>query len=354
MRIFKSRWLAIPLLPLSALYLIGWGLRRIAYLTGLKWPVRVEAYVISVGNLTVGGSGKTPWVIWLGEQLLRRGLRVAIVSRGWRRQSRGLRLVSDGRRILASVREAGDEPYLIARRLPSAVVIVDADRIRASRFAIERYGANVILLDDAFQHWSIARDLDILLVDSGFGLGNRYVVPAGPLREPIGQMRRAHEVVLTRFRPDDPFGAHLWVELRRRASCPVTRAELRAIAYIRSDGSPVGLDTLRGAKVVAVAGIGSPEQFFRTLAEAGVEILGQWCFPDHHWFRARELAAIEARARRFGAEAVVTTEKDLVRAQPLLSGEGLPWLALRIDLAPCAEDLPHWETLLDQVCRIVQ
>ncbi|MDZ7372909.1 MAG: tetraacyldisaccharide 4'-kinase [candidate division KSB1 bacterium] len=345
MRIFESKALGIPLLPFSAIYLAAWGLRRLLYTFGLRRPACLNAYVISVGNLTVGGSGKTPFLLWLGEELLARGMRVAVVSRGWRRRSRGPRVISDGSQLLSDVYEAGDEPYLIARRLPGAAVLVDRRRSRAGRMAIEQYGAQVVLLDDAFQHWSLARDLDVVLIDCQFGLGNGYLLPAGPLREPAREVRRADEIVLARRGPVRPSSQRPGEKIVLRSGRRATLAELRPLACVRAKGGAEDCEWLRGRRVFAVAAIASPGQFFATLREMGAEVVGQRAFPDHHWFRPGEVAAIQDQARRAGAEAVLTTEKDLVRAEPLLGDPAMPWWAVRIELSPRAEDRPHWETL---------
>lgn len=346
MRIFASRWVGLPLLPLAGVYALGWLARTALYRLGIRGSTYVGVPTVSIGNLTVGGAGKTPFTIWVAGELLGRGIRVAVISRGWRRRSRGLLVVSEGAGPRVTVEEAGDEPFLIACRLPESVVIVDADRVRGARLAIEKYSAQAIVLDDAFQHWRVARDLDVVLVDAEFGFGNGFLIPAGPLREPLRALRRANEVVLTRCAGGSR-EQHLRHLIGRVCGETPTCAEMRPCGFVTPDGRTISLDKLKGARVLAVSGIARPDQFLQTLRRSGIDIAGAMRFPDHHWYRPRDLAAIEAQAERTKAWAVVTTEKDLVRLEGQLGEFPLPWYALRIELRPADPELPRWRELFD-------
>jgi len=271
----------------------AWGWIRAERVPGLR--------VISVGNVLVGGTGKTPVVRALAERLLAQGRPVAILSRG------------HGREATADVRvegppwpeaaRCGDEPLMLARGLPAAKVWVGGDRVALARLAA-RCGSAVALLDDGFQHWRLARDVDVVVVDEAVGLGNGHLLPRGPLREPAWALGRA---------------SLLWV---RAAETPVPVPWPSGVPRVRALHGPRDLvdpegevhpaDVLRGRRVVGFAGIGRPSGFRRTLEGLGAEVVGFTGFPDHHPFRAEELRALERQASGAGAW-LVTTEKDRVR-----------------------------------------
>lgn len=291
--------------------------------------------VISIGNLRVGGTGKTPTVMCLARLLLELGERPAILSRGYARQrsSAGVTVVSDRTRILADVAHAGDEPLLLARALPGVPVLVCADRYAAGQLAESQLDATVHLLDDGFQHVKLARDIDLLLADEG-DLDDR-VLPAGRLREPLANASVAHALLV-------PGGS---ADAAQRVASRLglidafwTTRELGALRMLR-DTDPV---PARGDGLFAVAGIERPERFFDDLRAAGHRVLGTRVFRDHHVFTATDLAAIVDAARAAGAVAVVTTEKDAVRLEPLTT-PGLPLasVALHTRIEP-AEAFTTW------------
>jgi tetraacyldisaccharide 4'-kinase len=275
------------------------------------WP---PVPVISVGNLVVGGTGKTPLVVHLARLLVKDGHRVVIVSRGYGRAGSEPLIVSRGERPLVGWREAGDEPALMAMIARGAGVVVASRRADGVRAAVEKLGAGVILLDDGMQHVQLGRDLDIVAVDARSPLGNGHLLPAGPLREhPLGIMR-AGLIVATRC--DRAGGAS---NVRRtvgalRPGVPVVETRMRlAELWDVSTGQTVALEGVRGAAAFAVAGIADPDDFCDTLERLGFRVLSMRSFPDHHEFTDRDIASLDDELDETGANIVLTTEKDAVR-----------------------------------------
>ncbi len=291
--------------PLGWLYGAAMRLRRRAYESGLLESQRVGKPVIVVGNLTAGGTGKTPLVAWLAKQLSDTGLRVGIVSRGYGRHSRDLRVVHAD----SAWREVGDEPLLL-RELSGCDTIVARDRSAAARALIAR-GADVVLADDGLQHLRLARDFDIVVIDGARGFGNGRLLPAGPLREPASRLRQVDLVVVNGI----PEHQSLTGATSALGS-GVLRMTLSGQEARRVDGqdAPRPLSAFRGDRVHAVAGIGNPQRFFRALREQGLDPI-EHPFGDHHAFRASEVQFADGRA-------VLMTQKDAVKcrefAHPLL------------------------------------
>ena len=271
----------------AALAPASWAYRAsVAYKAEHVRPYRSRAKVICVGNLTAGGTGKTPVAIAVAQALVACGGSPYFLTRGYGGANRAARLATAQANDAA---EVGDEALLLARTAP---VIVSADRAEGARLA-EQSGADVIVMDDGYQNFSLAKDLSLVLVDAEQGFGNGYVIPAGPLREPVPQgLARADAVILMGD------GAPTVPDFRG----PILRAWLHA----SESGS------LRGERVLAFAGIGRPEKFFRTLRRIGADVVGTRSFPDHHRYSARELARLREEADRKSA-LLVTTEKDYVR-----------------------------------------
>lgn len=321
-----SPWLRAALVPPSWLWLAAVSLRNRRY----DRPENVEhapVPVISVGNLTVGGTGKTPVVAWVAERLLELGRRPAIVSRGYGgRAGRGPVLVSRGAGPLCDARLAGDEPWWLARRLAGAQVFVGSDRVSAAR-AAARNGADVAVLDDGYQHRRLGRDLDVLLLDSKDPFGGGRLMPAGRLREPLSALGRAHVVLLTRSAPGEAWPG---LERRIRLHNPTARvltAGHRTIGFVDAAGRTAAPPR----RAVAFCGIGAPQAFRADLERLGVEIASFRAFRDHHAYRPRELEALLALARRAEAT-LVTTEKDLARLSSCPPGDpSLAALALSIE-----------------------
>ena len=267
--------------------------------------------VISVGNITVGGTGKTPLVAWLATRLREAGMLPAVVSRGYAgRAGRGPLVVSDGRGPLVGPDWSGDEPFLLARMLPGVPVVVGADRPAAARRARDM-GAEVVLLDDGFQHRRLRRDLDLVLLDAGSPIGNGHLLPAGILREPPSSLARADAVVVTRCAPEGPPHALIDFVRRHRPGAPVIGATHRRDGWVDARGAAACAPD----RAVAFCGIAVPEGFHADLRAEGVEILSGRSFPDHHRYAEHDLRALAELARRAGAT-LVTTEKDIVRLPP--------------------------------------
>lgn len=307
--------------------------RNAGYAAGLLPVRRLPCRVISVGNLTVGGTGKTPAVLCLARALTGAGVRVAILLRGYGRRTEGrVRVVSDGRGGCLGWREAGDEALLLARSLPAVPVVVGADRYAAGRVALEEFRSDLLLLDDGFQHRRLHRDVDLLLLDATDPFGGERLLPRGRLREPLEGLARAHALLVTRA-DEDPGASGLRERLAPLAAGrPVGFAVHRPVGLVeRPGGETRPLDSSRGLRVLAVSGIAKPESFARTLAALPATVVGRLEFPDHHPYGAADRAAIRRAAHDAGAEAVLTTEKDLVRMETGLAPD-LPILAVRVEL----------------------
>ena len=316
----------------SLLYGAAVRTRRAAYRYGLLRSLRLPVPVISVGNLVAGGTGKTPLIVYLTRMLRARGKRAIILSRGYGRRSRGIRVASDGRRTERDWRRIGDEPALLADLLPETPIVVGRDRHAAGRLALTRFPADVVLLDDGFQHLRLARDVDIVVVDATDPLGGGYLLPRGLLREPTDALRRAHLFCLTRT--DQSEGIE---ELKDRlrtlnARAPIVETIHRPTAFKAvPDGQVKPLSLLQDRKVVALSGIGRPASFERTLCALGVRLVDAFRYPDHHPYTLQDLNAVLERARHVHADFVVTTEKDAVRFPSELSSEP-PTLALMVEI----------------------
>jgi tetraacyldisaccharide 4'-kinase len=278
--------------------------------------VRLSCPVISVGNITVGGTGKTPCVIWLAQILQKNGYKPAVLSRGYGSLgSRPVNIVSDGRNILLAAAVAGDEPLLMARTLPGIPVITGPKRVLTGRTAIDEFGVNVLLCDDAFQHRQIYRDINILLLDSLAPLGNNHLLPRGPLREPASALGRADVIIATRCEVNgEP--SSLIAGLARTGNIPLFRSIHRPCALVRGDYAlQLPLSELRGKKIYAFAGIGKPSSFKKSILDSGAQVVSFDIFPDHHCYNRRELEKISNNFSQSGADLILTTEKDAMRLQ---------------------------------------
>jgi tetraacyldisaccharide 4'-kinase len=299
------------LLPLSWLYGLIIRIRNACYDRRVFRVTRIQTPVISVGNLTTGGTGKTPLAEYIVKYCLDKGKRVAIVSRGYKRTTTGTVVVSNGEHLLKRAEEAGDEPYQMANKFPAAIVIVDEHRVRGAQLAVAGYGAGLVVLDDAFQHRSIYRDLNIVTIDGKRMPGSEPMLPAGRRREQLSSLSRADLIVVSGWdKPSDPaqeIGA---------GSLPVVTMKLVPRQLMKlSDKKSVSLESVKGKSCIGVCGIGNPGSFKTTLQELGAELKGFLAFPDHHRYRQQDVSDVWNLVQGTGAEFILTTEKDAVRLQ---------------------------------------
>ena len=298
----------------AGLYGAAVRFRNHGYTHGWLHSEQLPVRVISIGGITVGGGGKTPFVRHLARRLAEEGLRVAILSRGYGRRGAGCAIVSDESGVHLSWADAGDEPYLLASTLPGVPVIVGADRVAAGRLTIREFNPAVILLDDAFQHRRLKRDFDIVVLDSVHPDGNGRLLPAGTLREPWCALRRAQMIVLTRV------DQSLSVETVRKrirqiqVDTPIIECAYRPFWYRHlSNGETRPLDQLEGRRVIALSGIANPRSFERTVEHAGATIVRSLTYPDHYPFRRADIHLANQAVVQTRADWIVTTEKDAIR-----------------------------------------
>ncbi len=315
---------------LSQFYFLAIEARWLIYRLKLVPQTRMACTVISVGNITWGGTGKTPAVTMIANRLREVGKRVTVLSRGYRKKKdrkSDILVVSDGKKLLSSYVEAGDEPYLLSKTLAGIPIIVGKNRIKSGKYAIDRFGTEVLVLDDGFQYWPLKKDLDIVTVDCLNPYGNGYLIPRGSLREPISHLSRADMFLLTRtdlVSRDDLY--RLICELERlNPNCAILES-IHSPKYLESafSGQKKGLDFINGEKVVAFSSIGNPYSFEKTLEGLGAKIVKNFRFPDHHNYVRSDLRKIEDTCKtdiEQGKAIAVTTEKDGVRLERVISPE---------------------------------
>ncbi len=299
------------LLPLSPVYRGLVAARDLGFRSGAIATTTLPVPVISIGNLTFGGTGKTPTVISLVRELARRGRRPAVLTRGYRRQERRPYLLV-GPDSEADAARVGDEALELASRLPGVPISVDADRVRGGKEALRR-GADVLVMDDGFQHRRLARDLDVVLVDAGDPWGGGHLPPTGRLREPVKNIRRADAVVITKLAASqsDHFDDLRESIGRVAPMLPVFGARLAPTRLLTPDGRQP-TDRLAGQRVVALAGLGRPSGFETALKEIGATVVERFFFRDHHRFRPADVERASECAARSDA-LLVTTAKDAVK-----------------------------------------
>ncbi len=330
----------------SWLYGLGARGRRSLYDLGCLQIKRLPCPVLSIGNLVVGGVGKTPLTAWLAQRFQAAGCRVAIVSRGYGGKAQGINVVTDGHQIFLKPPQAGDEAYLLALKLKGIPLVTGVDRYQAGLKAWEAFQPDLILLDDGFQHFQLYRDLDVVLLDAASPFGNGRLLPRGSLREPVSTLQRPLVLVLTRYEADRHQSTWEAV-LAAFPAAEVLRAAFQLSHAVKYPGSQeVDLEALSGVSLIGFAGLARPEVFAASLRQAGIAIKQFFPFLDHHHFAAGELTWLVAAAQRLGAEGLVTTEKDWVR----LSGD---WTAaLPLYVVPLKVDLldPWPEGMLPLGC----
>lgn len=320
--------------------------------------------VVVVGNLTVGGTGKTPIVEKFARSLAERGRRVAILSRGYKSKSDSFfgklsrwfthgespkpRVVSDGKTIFLDSSVAGDEPYMLARNLPGVIVIVDKNRVRAGHYAITEFGADTLILDDGFQYLPLKGQLQLLLVDKTNPFGNRRLLPRGILREPVSHLKRASYIFLTKSNGEKDYELEQTIRTyNKTAEIIECTHKLRCLVNFKTLGK-VPLERLKGKKVACFSAIAAPESFERFLRELGAKLVLRKRFLDHHRFSESELDSVFETAAAKGAEMVVTTEKDSVRIEATYNPKiDFFYTKLEIDIISGADD---FENAVDRIC----
>ena len=312
--------------PVSWIYVALVRIRSWLYATNIRAARRLLRPVICVGNLTMGGTGKTPTVIAIGHLLQKAGCRVSVILRGYKGRQRGAPLlVSNGKVLLTTAQEAGDEALVIARNLPQALVAVSKDRTECGAWLEKNFPIDVHLLDDGYQHLKLFRNFNLLLIDVTNPFGGGFP-PEGRLREPLSGIRRADAVLLTRTKPGEPYSELIHTVRRYRPDLPVfvSRQRIKSIDSMLEKDSIV-VEKLRNTSLLAFAGIGNPDQFFSLLRESQIPISECCAFRDHHRYTSEDIWKLKSLCQRAGIEAMITTEKD---AEKLTGQNFEPFLVL--------------------------
>lgn len=352
------KWfVALALRLISFFYRTAVAFRNYLYDNGMLEVVKLSCPVISVGNMTVGGTGKTPMIINLAKYFQQARLSPAVITRGYGGRLReNPAVVSDGQIILAGPEIVGDEAILLAQSLPGVVVIVSPDRVRAARLAIDQFQAGMVLLDDAFQHRRLFRDLDIVLLDFFRPLGNGRILPEGPMRECLAGLERADAIVFTANTPITDTVSLEEVASQREEILsdkffgqdkPCFTAVRKPVGLRRS-GSPELLSPtiLKNTKVCLFSGIGMPEGFKKTIESLGAIVEAHRIYPDHYLYRQRDMDDLRDFLRKTPVDYVITTEKDAIKLGSLGNLPEVYVLAIDLEITPA--QLPQWEHLL---CR---
>mgnify|MGYP000853780700 CR=1 FL=1 len=327
----------------------------------------IGCLVVSIGNLSCGGTGKTPVVEVFAKTLLQKGRKVAVLSRGYRSKQHSLwfklthmfgkkkletpiKIVSDGTQVLMDSTYAGDEPFMLASNLDGVAVLVDKDRVRLGLYAIEHFGTDTLILDDGFQYLDLMSHINILLIDSTDPFGNHHVLPRGLLREPVKNIRRADYIFLTKSNGGNHL-RHMKQFIRRhnrRAEIIECCHKPKYLEQVFNRGARLPLKSLNGKKVAAISAIAKPEGFERFLRDFGAEIVATQRYADHHRFTSQELLDFVARARENGAEMIMTTEKDAVRMPNVQIGDPkFFFLRIEIDILSGQE---NFDQCISRIC----
>ncbi|MBI4775911.1 MAG: tetraacyldisaccharide 4'-kinase [Deltaproteobacteria bacterium] len=327
------------LYSLSWPYRLGTRIDRFLYDSGFRKIRKLPVRVACVGNISVGGSGKTPFCAFLARGLSARGERVVLISRGYRRQNRDkVLIVCHGSDAGGDVCRAGDEPALLARRSGSPVV-VGADRVAAGELALQKFDPDWLVLDDGFQHRRLGRDVDIVLLDAGRCIEEEHLLPRGPLRESISGLKRAHMIVLTHWR-EDRVCRRNWDFLKSTMNKPMFRAVHKPAALLNGN-EIMDPSVLSGKRVLAFCGLANNESFLETIEHLGARPVCFLGFRDHPRYSSRDVRRITSLAATHGAEAIVTTEKDLMNLQHLVRPDFRP-LVLCIEMRLIEDEDAFW------------
>ena len=344
------------------------GARLYLFRRRIKTVHYLGTLTISVGNITAGGTGKTPVVELLARTLAARGRKCAILTRGYkskplrhpqvwldkdgRRLRRIPKIASDGTNRKLNPHYAGDEPFMLARNLDGVAVLVDKDRVKSGIFAIEQLGSNTLILDDGMQYLKLRHEIDIVLVDCGFPFGTGALLPRGTMREPRSSLRRASYIILTKSggKPQDELIATIR-KYNRVADIIVTN---HAPAYLENifTGERKELSFLEGKYVACLSGIARPESFECLVEQQGAHVEIRRRYPDHHWFDQQELEAFVQRCADRALDAIITTEKDAVRfLEPDEMDVPIYFLRIEIDIL---EGRDKWDRMIDRICAVAE
>ncbi len=329
----------------SLIYGLGVAITLSLYQFGFLKQHRLACHVISLGNITVGGTGKTPTAQRLAAAIRDMGYRVVILNRGYRARWRGdVGIVSDGHKIYMSVNEAGDEAYQLAKNLPGVPVVIGKDRTVTGNYAVEELKAEVIILDDGYQHWQLARDIDIVLIDTLNVFGNNFLLPRGTLREPLTNLNRAHAFLLTKVdqSSDDTREIIRDTLNRYNATAIVVESIHNPQCFIEIEdwyknarANILPLEALQGRRVTAFSAIGNPSSFEQTIMDVGAELVDSLRYPDHHEYTMAEMQSIVQKVSdNKNVDALITTEKDAVKipSEFIYSFRPLPVYVLGIEV----------------------
>jgi tetraacyldisaccharide 4'-kinase len=345
---FKAKLTRGTLFGGSKVFQVIVKLRRWLYNVRILRDKTLGVQVIAIGNLTVGGTGKTPVVEKFARELRDAGRNVAILSRGYRSKPSPIhiqllnkillredrtppRVVSDGKSLLLDSEMAGDEPYMLASNLKDVIVLVDKDRVKSGRYAIEKFGCDTLLLDDGFQYWELrGRRHDVVLIDRQQPFGNEHLLPRGTLREPPSHLARAQTIFITK---SDGKTAGLRERIARFNTTAAIIECVHHPLYLEDvfSGERKGLDFLTGKKVASLSGIAQPESFEQSLVKLGGELVYSKRFADHHRFTQQEILNVINRGKKRQADTIVTTQKDAVRF-PKIDRRDLPIYFMRVEI----------------------
>jgi tetraacyldisaccharide 4'-kinase len=334
---------------LSWLYLAGYWFRQALYRFGILRPLRINTPVISVGNLSWGGTGKTPFVIYLASRLERREKRVVVLTRGYKRKSKSQVIVASENLSTVAWEECGDEPFLIAQYLKEGCVIVNPKRRAAARWAADKLSPDVFILDDGYQHLQLARDLDIVLIDSSTPLQSRNIMPLGVLREPLSALKRADLIVLSKI-SDSSLKQQISQQISSyyNGQTVETGYRLSSVSQFETE-QKLEPSALLDKQVLAFCGIGNPNSFFQLLREKGLRVEKEAIFPDHYAYSNLDLMSLEREGLKLGIDYLVTTAKDALK----LSGNlqlSLPVLIFHIEV----EFISGEEALWSEIQKILE
>lgn len=336
------RWLLTTLKAFSHLFTGVVAIRHFLYNIGICRRYPLGCQVISVGNITAGGTGKTPVVEIFARELQKSGRKVAILSRGYRKRelpwyqrifregTEPPRVVSDGKRLLLDSEMGGDEPYMLASNLPGVVVLVDKNRVKSGRYAVKRFGCDTLILDDGFQYLKLQHRLEVVLVDKTNPFGNSHLLPRGVLREPVRNLKRADFIFITKSDGNSEALRARIRELNPTAEIIECRHRSRYLQNVYT-AEHVPLEWLKGRTVTSLSGIAVPQSFENSLRLMGAKVIYCERYADHHRYQAQEIIDAVNKAADLRADALLTTEKDAVRF-PRLETTPVPVYYLRVDI----------------------